>query len=723
VPSATPRVNNAGQAAIHRGVTYLSRTQHPTGNWTDFWLPVGTSDAWVTAYAGLALAEVAATSRAHETTKRLAHARAFQASDWLLAHQHPRGGWGYNATVDADADSTAHALSLIARLGKAPPTAAVHRLLTHHAAGGLYRTYAWQDERHAWTQPTADVTAAVLRAFHDLGHMNAAALRDAWTSALAPLQRQDGSWPGFWWTNPSYATGLVLEVWRAAGRPDLTHPLRVHRPSGAFDLAWHTLALATVGEHEAASESACSLLAMQSEDGAWASSDMLLVPPARTGSVIKSHDARRVFTTASVLRALVRPETLAPRCGPRTVTFPANHRAGRREPLVHFVMSAARNAGIQTERIARTTRLFRVLTRESLRVPETWPSRQLTALSGGVPVEFSTVVGPNAPAGLRYAVEIAPPERPPAARASAAVRVLERAALHLGYEPAWQRVNPALRSLAAHFEHAPNGLRFVMWGGVDQHAPRACDASPPAVLKAYVNLLHHELGNGRARLETALRQASVPVTPELRIILDVLDQHGFPHEVGFACGSEGRVACKIYYDVRGWSRRVMQTLLDATALPGTLEDLCPAIPGVLHEHLASKSRAGIGLRVNCSTGAATELMAASAFPIPLVPLGDTCERVEAWLTARVGSAEPYRSLSAALRPGWPDDRPDTRDMHSLLTRAVTLDGPKTTIYMRPWLHRFANASPRLPHTDGRLTGIAANAPRPPREPDATMSIE
>ncbi|MFZ2489731.1 MAG: hypothetical protein WAZ19_16615, partial [Anaerolineae bacterium] len=50
----------ACQESLARGVAYLLATQEPDGHWWDFWLPVGASDAWVTAYTALALLDAAA---------------------------------------------------------------------------------------------------------------------------------------------------------------------------------------------------------------------------------------------------------------------------------------------------------------------------------------------------------------------------------------------------------------------------------------------------------------------------------------------------------------------------------------------------------------------------------------------------------------------------------------------------------------------------------------
>jgi hypothetical protein len=145
------------------------------------------------------------------------------------------------------------------------------------------------------------------------------------------------------------------------------------------------------------------------------------------------------------------------------------------------------------------------------------------------------------------------------------------------------------------------------------------------------------------------------------------------------------VACKLYYELRGWRPALVQKLLQMSGLPGTSEHLTPEIPGLIRAGLAAKSRAGIGLRLDPATGHITELMTACAFPIPLVPLHTTVQRVEGWLEAEGGDAAPYRALVQAIGPTWPDQDAATRAMHSLFTRTVTQRGSRITLYLRPLL--------------------------------------
>jgi hypothetical protein len=89
--------------AIERGLTFLTSfccDRH----WEDFSLPVGSSDAWVTAYVLAKLAELPRNLRDFGIESGRA------ALDWLAASRTANGGWGYHRDVPDDADSTAWAI-------------------------------------------------------------------------------------------------------------------------------------------------------------------------------------------------------------------------------------------------------------------------------------------------------------------------------------------------------------------------------------------------------------------------------------------------------------------------------------------------------------------------------------------------------------------------------------------------------------------------------------
>src|SRR3954469_23585562 len=75
LPLPTMRQATEISAAVS-AVSWLRRRQHPAGTWSDFAVAIGTSDAWVTAYAGFALAEAASARQLPPRVRRTAAAGA-----------------------------------------------------------------------------------------------------------------------------------------------------------------------------------------------------------------------------------------------------------------------------------------------------------------------------------------------------------------------------------------------------------------------------------------------------------------------------------------------------------------------------------------------------------------------------------------------------------------------------------------------------------------------
>lgn len=683
--------------SLAAGIDYLGRTQHAAGSWTDFWVPVGSSDAWVTAYAGLALQAAADCPILADADRAAAGDAARKAANWLLRCPRPRQGWGYNAAASPDADSTAHALSLIARVGFVPPADAIAFLREHQTPDGTFQTYRRRDPHDQWAWPWPDITAAALRALLDLGELTPATLPTIWPTALGRLQEDSGWWNGYWWLTPAYATGLALEVWQAAGCPPLAYPIPDEEPGrSAFDLAWAVQIQAIGGERVHAALLASRLIQAQDIDGGWRSTAILRVPPSRNAGHAKYrglrvHDARRVFVTATAVRALaltaavIGPPVEERRAGQHSSqkTRAPRSRVGR--VLDDLVADAALALGFDRGSAETAKQWFATLTAESLLEPAPWPAAQISSLAGGLPLEFSATVGRVVKPALRYAVEVGDPLLPPYRRATSGTAAISRTAGLLGYDAAWQRVSPAVETLVASDLPVPDGLRFWVWGGIDQVVPERAGAHAAPALKIYVNLLHHEIGPARERLERALAAAEIPVSSVLRFFLDALDDAGFLHEIGFGMGPGGKIACKVYYELRGWRRGLVRQLLGHADLPVDCDALCPEIHGILRESLAAKSRAGIAVRLDPATGAVRDVTTAAAFPTPLLRPSVTCRRVAAWIEANGWDGSAYDTLSHLLLPGWEGRDQGFGRMNSLFTRTITEAGSWSTIYLRPSL--------------------------------------
>ncbi|GAA3283498.1 hypothetical protein Dvina_38470 [Dactylosporangium vinaceum] len=645
-----------------RAVQYLRRLQHPRGSWSDFMVAVGTSDTWVTGYAGTALAAAARSEHLAPAVRAAAAAGADAAADWLLGAAGGGGVWGYHRNVAPDADSTAWAVRLLAARGRPVPSAALEFLAAHESETG-YRTYADVYRKGHWSEPTPDVSAAALLARHEAGVLDRAELAAGWTKLIAGWQRPPGRWTSIWWAEDGYPTVLALEAWTVAGRPGLTPvPAPVRPPATAFGHAlWlHAYAL-TEGPADAR-----PLLAAERPGGGWPGDAELLVPSPTGGGVTeRSHDARGVFTTATALRALlVAGPDLA---GGDLTGPPGRDRTGHGYDRTVAVLAA--DLGLDPDRAAS---VFAELTRESLAAPAPWPSAQLSGLAGGLPMELSATDGEPS---LRYTTEIGDPVLPPHARALSGLAAIGRTAALLDCTAAWDAVRPAVDVLVDPSLPVPEGCRFWVWAGVDS------STGGGETLKVYLSTLHHDLADGRARerVVAALHRLGLPAgAPALRV-LEGLDGYGFCQELGLGLSRDGRFGVKVYYEVRGWQPALVAAVLAAAGLPADPAAVAPTIPGVMNEEVAAAHRAGIALRISPATGTVTEVTTATAFMRPMIGNTELSRRIGDWL-ATTGDRRTFDVTAAHTRAGWPEQ---SGRMHGLFTRSLSTRGVRNTVYVRP----------------------------------------
>lgn len=295
--------------ALAAGLEFILQHQHPDGSWSDWSLPPGPSDAWTTAYIGCHLSELPRPWRDHSTLAGRAAAR------WLVEHESYGGGWGYNASVGPDADSTAHALLCLSGAGIGVSRAARARLLEHQQVDGGFSTYTADAGLGSWGSSHPDVTAVAARAL--LGSARAPVARAA--GYLQRARREDGTWHSFWWSSPLYATAAALSLLRIVGdRGDTTRTYEtISRMSvaNAFErallLRCRVLTGLPTGNRGRATALIDDLVSAQRSDGSWASTRMLRLtnrdcaspaPDADAGPLYA--DPERLFTTATVLGAL-----------------------------------------------------------------------------------------------------------------------------------------------------------------------------------------------------------------------------------------------------------------------------------------------------------------------------------------------------------------------------------------------------------------------------------
>ncbi len=256
-------MRNQIDSAIHASASYLISHQAVDGHWEDYSLPVGPSDAWVTAYVGLALSYASP----HEGATAPKSA-AVRAASWLVTNRPYAAGWGYNARTGPDADSTAHVIALLQATGTSEEERDSDWLLRRWQPDGGFATFEGPE---AWGKAHADITPICFRV---LPRHHRAALEGNLIGFLTRMRRDDGSWPSYWWRTGFYSTYACLALLR-----DLKfEPIPSLRLSGmkeitsigsSFDLAFATGIAALQGDDLLCAALARELLRHQNTDGSW----------------------------------------------------------------------------------------------------------------------------------------------------------------------------------------------------------------------------------------------------------------------------------------------------------------------------------------------------------------------------------------------------------------------------------------------------------------------
>ena len=290
-------------AALEDAVSYLLGVQRPDGAWTDYELPVGPSDEWVTAYVGWAMARM---GRATGHEPALAGAR--RAARWLLNSRSYPAGWGYNGRVGPDADSTAMAIALLTALGFEVAEADRSFLRRHWRRGEGMATY--RDGPGAWANAHWDVTPW---GYLGLAAADRAELRSEFLAALRRNRTEDGLWRAYWWRTPLYSTFLTLEALRELGipAPETGRPTGPFSVDNPFDLA-NAIGISALahGSAEAIGRPLRTLLDWQLPDGRWpGSANLRVTDDGCSEPWVKPEgayyaDAAGTLTTATAVRAL-----------------------------------------------------------------------------------------------------------------------------------------------------------------------------------------------------------------------------------------------------------------------------------------------------------------------------------------------------------------------------------------------------------------------------------
>ncbi len=321
---------------ISSALTYLlnARTKH--GLWQDFHTLAGYSDEWVTAYVATQLASIdndQANDAARLALSRLCKRR------WLFK------GWGYNARVPYDIDSTAWVLKLAnslnvndAKLTKARKlinkSVLVNGGLPTFPIAGPIRHFTRLNHRQSfsgWCRDHPCVTAIALPLLNDDSKSR---------KYLRSIQADDGSWPAYWWVDREYSTTVTITAlsqsqdtldrncieqalsWLSARVNmfgSLTTPLHVKGSAFASALCLSGLQYTQDETNQKLKQQLGDWLIQQQRfDGSWLPSAELRIPYPDEQEPDERHrwtrygkgggailnDCNAVFTTATVLHAL-----------------------------------------------------------------------------------------------------------------------------------------------------------------------------------------------------------------------------------------------------------------------------------------------------------------------------------------------------------------------------------------------------------------------------------
>ena len=255
---------------LGRAIDRLISLRNPDGVWQDYELPVSTATFWVTACLAVALSESAEVAERPDAKDHAHHAAA-----WLDRHRARAAGWGYNATIGFDADTTGLVLRLHWSLSLEPAAEDIACLLSHWRPEGAFATFQSPDH---WADAHPCVTAV---AFAGLLDRQRAPLLGALPDYVRATMQPGGTWPAYWWRSNLYSTWHHLRLLRQPGLGDL---LRVHQENAAalkagngFEQAYAAGIAHFRGDAAATSRHLTALLDQQRVDGGWPGSANLRV--------------------------------------------------------------------------------------------------------------------------------------------------------------------------------------------------------------------------------------------------------------------------------------------------------------------------------------------------------------------------------------------------------------------------------------------------------------
>lgn len=286
--------------AVARALSFLEGHQEPNGRLRGFLLHPGASTHWITAHVAWVLEEV---PEAEPLCRR--------AGEYLEDRGRERAGWGYNARVAVDNDSSAQAAMVLHRFGVRVTEEWLSELCDSRCEGGGFSTYRVGPGRRGtmgWQAAHPDVTCAVVSMLGRIG---------GWEDVIGRAQHWlreqlvDGALPSYWWRGFPY--GLWVQA-RAGLEPELAAVQAKQLLPGVQscpDLPLLLVATMTGGTIDELDTPAVEVLVSgQRSDGSWSCEPCLRVThqdhhSSGTNAPGRLYaDRRRVYSTAHAIEAL-----------------------------------------------------------------------------------------------------------------------------------------------------------------------------------------------------------------------------------------------------------------------------------------------------------------------------------------------------------------------------------------------------------------------------------
>ena len=220
--------------SVEECLKFICIRQLKSGNWIDWDLPIGQSDAWITSYIGYN-SRLVPHNLEYIITKPLE-----KAITWINKNIKHKSGWGYNGSAGIDADSTSYNI-LFLKSQKINISNKSYRLLRKfQQTDGGFSTYYGDRENDSWNVSHPDVTPIVLLAMlTKLNKQHKIILRGL--DYILKNQNRINCWDSFWWDSFLYSTAVNLSfldsIEFSIKNKEVLNYLLQTKPKNAFESA------------------------------------------------------------------------------------------------------------------------------------------------------------------------------------------------------------------------------------------------------------------------------------------------------------------------------------------------------------------------------------------------------------------------------------------------------------------------------------------------------